>query len=170
MKNSRATAFHAPLQVLHLQRACPEIRQMTLLSPRSTHGEKDGYESPVSEDGDIGQEANRSCDLAAFAERKNADANADSPDRSEEPCVPEKRIPKELEIARVRKGSASRANESSDSGCQRDAACCGCPLSSGEPSAEQHHNDEGRNQNQDDDPTDHNDREFIRSVVAALNT
>jgi len=85
--------------------------------PRSTHGEKEGYESIVSEDGDIGQEANCARDLAAFAERKSADANADGPDGSQKPHVPEKRIRKDREIARVGKDSASRTNQKSDSGC-----------------------------------------------------
>src|SRR5579864_1495590 len=113
-------------------------------SPRSTHGDKAGYESPVSEDGDIGQYANCTRDLAARAERKNADPNADGPDRSQQPHARE--IPhKGREIVRVRKDSASRANERSDSSCNGDAGCCRTPLPLGEPSAEQHLSYEGRN-------------------------
>jgi hypothetical protein len=63
----------------------PLIQSIVSSSPPSTHGEKDAFESPVSEDGDIGQNANCTRDLAALAERKNADANADGPDDSQQP-------------------------------------------------------------------------------------
>jgi hypothetical protein len=85
-------------------------------SHRSTHGEKGDYKSPVSEDGDIGQHANCTRDLAACAERKNADANADDPDRCQEPHARQK-TRKIWHIVRVRKDSAGRANKGSDSGC-----------------------------------------------------
>jgi hypothetical protein len=49
-------------------------------SPPCTRRGKDAYESPVSKDGEIGQDANCTCDPAALAERKNADANADGLD------------------------------------------------------------------------------------------
>ena len=78
-------------------------------SPRSTHGEKDPYESPVSEDGDIGQEANCTRDFAALAERKDADANANGPHSGQQPH--DYRTRKVREIVRVRKDSASRANQ-----------------------------------------------------------
>jgi hypothetical protein len=48
-------------------------------------GRQNGYGSPVSQDGDIGQDANCSRDLAALAERKDADANADGPDGCQQP-------------------------------------------------------------------------------------
>ena len=136
--------------------------------PRSTRGEKEGYESIVSEDGDIGQEANCARDLAAFAERKSADANADGPDGSQQPHAREIRTQTGREIVRVRKDSASRANESSDSGCYGDASCCRSPLPPGERSAEQHLNDEGRNQGQDDAPSDHNNWKFKRRCSSCV--
>lgn len=102
-----ATSFPVPLSV--------PLKVMSVRnSPRATHGEKDGYESPVSEDGDIGQDANCTRDLAALSERKSADANADGPDGYQQPRDRESRTQKDREIVRVRKDSASRANERSD--------------------------------------------------------
>jgi len=137
-------------------------------SPRSSQGEKGAYESPVSEDGNIGQDANCARDLAAYAERKNADPDADGPDGSQQPHDRETRIQKDREIVRVRKDSASRANESSDSGCYGDAGCCRSPLPPGEPSAEQHLNDEGRNQDEDDAPSEHGNWKFMRRCSSCV--
>jgi hypothetical protein len=92
-------------------------------SPPSTQRDKDGYEPPVSENGDVGQDANCTRELAALAERKNADANADGPDGCQEPHAREIRTQTGRETVRVRKDSAGRANESSDCSCQRDAGC-----------------------------------------------
>jgi hypothetical protein len=101
----------------------PLIRSIVSSSPRTTHSEEVGYESIVCEDGDIGQEANCTRDFAAFAERKDADANANGPDSSQQPHDCERRTRKDRGIVRIRKDSASGANERSDSGCQRDAGC-----------------------------------------------
>jgi hypothetical protein len=95
-------------------------RSTTHSSPRSTRREKDGYESPVSDYGHIGQDANCTCDPAALAERKNANANPDGPDGCQHPHAREI-LKKVREIVRVRKESTSWANESSDSGCPGDA-------------------------------------------------
>jgi len=89
----------------------PLIRAIVGSSPRSTHGEKDGYESPISKDREIGQDANCTRDLAALAERKTADANADGPHDCQQPHDCEIRNREERQMVCVRKDRASRANE-----------------------------------------------------------
>jgi hypothetical protein len=63
---------------------------------------KHGYESPVSEHGNVGQDTNCTSDFAALAERKNA-ASADGPDDSQQPHDRKSRTRQLREIARVRK-------------------------------------------------------------------
>ena len=135
-------------------------------SHRSTHGEKGAYKSPVSEDGDIGQHANCTRDLAACAERKNADPNADDPDGCQQPHARQK-TRKVWHIVRVRKDSTGRANKRSDSGCYGDWGRCRSPLLR-EPSAKQYLNDEGCNQDHDNAVSEHNTGSLCEGAPAVL--
>jgi len=121
---------------------------------RSTHGEKGTYKSPVSEDRDIGQDANCTRDLAACAERKNADPNSNDPDGRQQPHARQK-TRKIWHVVGVRKDTAGRANERSDACCDVDWRRCWSPLLR-EPSAEQYLNDGGCNQNSDNAASEHN--------------
>ena len=131
-------------------------------SPRSPHGDKAAYESPVSEDGDIRQDANCARDLAIPAERKDTDTNADGPDGRQQPYERQTRIQKGRKVVCVRKDSASRADERSDSGCYGKAGGCWRPITLGEPSTEQHLTDEGCHQDQDDAVGEHNNWKSVR--------
>lgn len=92
-------------------------------SPPSACGDKDADESPISEDGDVGQDANCTRDFAPRAQRKNPDANADAPQGRQQPHAREIRSQRGREIVRVRKDSANRANERNDPGRYRPSFC-----------------------------------------------
>jgi hypothetical protein len=98
-RGSPATAFIIPGRTLPLT---GRVNSAGSASPRSTDGDEEGCA-----DGDIGPEANCARDLAAFAARKDADANANGPDGGQQPHVRERRTRNDREIARVRKDGAS---------------------------------------------------------------
>jgi hypothetical protein len=110
--HSNSTSFHS-VHIGGVRQWSDELdRDVTRVeslhgSTPSTHVDPDGYESPVSEDGDISQDANCARDLTALAQRKNPDTNADCPDGSQQPHARE--IPqKERERVRVREEGIGR--------------------------------------------------------------
>jgi hypothetical protein len=133
-------------------------------STPSTPGDKQSDESPVSEYRDTSQEANDTRDLAAVANSKYPDANADESNSGQQPHAREA-LQKKREIVRVGKESASGTDDRRDSGHRAYPGCRWSPFPGGEPSAEQHLNPEGRNQNQDDARTCHNNWKFTGASI-----